>query len=1189
MQSNTAALSASCLQTVLNTKDQILTHLLNPFHRHNALGLALNDLADLFSSGNCAFFRVVKNDPGLMELVASSNRWWQHTPGSNVRLPTTAAKESGLTAWSATQTAPVRLNHDAINASAYKGQDSHRTHLGGHSLFSFLAIPITGFAGEFYGLLKFENKLDHNNTPSPQLQFTLDDERMAVMLANTIVAVDSLQPPIAHNREIAMSLTRHMHSHATWADVLKSLIEKTVRLLNADRGDFAWWIASTGGLAYAVQYGPSTNKAATIGQPVPLCSFVRAVFMETEVDYRLNNNVCPSDTPYYELHDSTKSEIAVRIDLNGNPVGVLNVESFKPHAFSIEEHLPMLRDLAVHAALVVQKTQRDRLIQSAIEHEGPPETILQPILEGVMESCGFDAGILYRHDKNSDTLNVAASHHPPSAKRSDFDPRHFTHSLHKPSFARCAFELPGHSDVLILRDPANHESVDKEALMAWNIKSDLVGYPISFRGRNWGCFVLWTCERNFPRVLPTPLKLNDFARMAAAKIAYWEAQQQIAEQQYFYEALSDSSPLYVVTKRVTTWKSDDQPIPEGVDPKIKFEYEWANQSFRNYVKARNLKEIRGQTDWNFFPPDHALQYYRGDLDALLTGSVTEQREVIIAPKDNKPRHIVVWKKAFDVPGRPRHLHVVFWDRTREEEIDSERQHLLEEKETLIRDIIHRVKNCFYYAHDIVSDDLRNIAHESDRRPLEQCCLRLAYSEMLLTHLYQRGVARPVSMRAFLTQVVELVRRSMEPQSPLPGVEVQIDIDDSATFNEKAAQYCALILTELVANAYRHAFPGPLGGTIVVELNRSEQQWRLIVRDDGVGVKGPTSIRTPTRGLGLVERLVRHLGGTFEIDPIDPFGFERGTTCCVKFHETTKGHRPNVTLAGAQSQAPTVLIVEDEVVQAVRLETILKEDGFHVVGTVSTVEDATRLIKNLSPSVVLADICLGDSKSDRYAGLDLWALTQHESPGVPFVMMTHVPWNDTVLDERMASMPKVPLIVKSVSMGDQVRLEVRKALLSRIEGKSIFVCYSHQDTFYCEELLKHLRNLSDLQVWSDHMIEPGDEWKSKIAVALRSSIAAVLLVSADFQTSPFIQQFELPVLLRRANARGTIIIPIMLLRCDTRVPSGENLADFQFVANTITEPVAKRERWEQQEVWYEVRRKIEQTLGVLGAEGELRAN
>jgi hypothetical protein len=98
---------------------------------------------------------------------------------------------------------------------------------------------------------------------------------------------------------------------------------------------------------------------------------------------------------------------------------------------------------------------------------------------------------------------------------------------------------------------------------------------------------------------------------------------------------------------------------------------------------------------------------------------------------------------------------------------------------------------------------------------------------------------------------------------------------------------------------------------------------------------------------------------------------------------------------------------------------------------------------------------------------------------------------------------------------------------------VFISYSHADERWKNRLVRHLRVFAaqgDLAAWDDSQIEAGSDWKAAIDAALAEADVAVLLVSADFLTSPFILDHEVARILERRKAEGVRVVPLLVAPC-----------------------------------------------------------
>jgi Domain of unknown function (DUF4268)/TIR domain len=142
---------------------------------------------------------------------------------------------------------------------------------------------------------------------------------------------------------------------------------------------------------------------------------------------------------------------------------------------------------------------------------------------------------------------------------------------------------------------------------------------------------------------------------------------------------------------------------------------------------------------------------------------------------------------------------------------------------------------------------------------------------------------------------------------------------------------------------------------------------------------------------------------------------------------------------------------------------------------------------------------------------------------------------------------------------------------------VFVSYSHADARWLDRLRVHLKPLvrdGAIALWEDTQIMPGTPWREEIRRALDRARVAVLFITADFLASDFISSNELPPLLKAAEEKGTLILPVILK--PSRFEKTEGLANFQAV-NSPSKPLSSLPPDRREELWVRLSGIIEDAL------------
>lgn len=198
---------------------------------------------------------------------------------------------------------------------------------------------------------------------------------------------------------------------------------------------------------------------------------------------------------------------------------------------------------------------------------------------------------------------------------------------------------------------------------------------------------------------------------------------------------------------------------------------------------------------------------------------------------------------------------------------SERQKddLIREKAILLQEIQHRVANSLQIIASVLMLSARKVQSSETRLHLHD-----AHSRVMSIAAVQRQLAvassDTVALRAYFTQLCESLGASMIHDRR--QIAMQVTADDSVVDADTSVSL-GLIVTELVINALKHAFPADRIGKIVIDYRSYEGGWILSVTDNGVGMPAKGTNIEPGLGTSIVEALANKLRAHVMIDDAHP--------------------------------------------------------------------------------------------------------------------------------------------------------------------------------------------------------------------------------------------------------------------------------------------------------------------------------
>ncbi|MFA6403997.1 MAG: histidine kinase dimerization/phosphoacceptor domain -containing protein [Salinivirgaceae bacterium] len=188
---------------------------------------------------------------------------------------------------------------------------------------------------------------------------------------------------------------------------------------------------------------------------------------------------------------------------------------------------------------------------------------------------------------------------------------------------------------------------------------------------------------------------------------------------------------------------------------------------------------------------------------------------------------------------------------------------LEEKEVLIKEIHHRVKNNLQIISSIINLQSMRIKNKAVNEIFDEMQRRILAISSIHQKLYQSESVASINMDEYLTEVVESIHTAFSNPQIIVAYEIEIK---NVSMDIDAAISIGLIVNELTTNAYKYAFTENLYNLLTIKLlNTSENHFVLEVHDNGKGLpEGFNLSKSNSLGLRMVSLLTRQLNGIISI-------------------------------------------------------------------------------------------------------------------------------------------------------------------------------------------------------------------------------------------------------------------------------------------------------------------------------------
>ncbi len=275
----------------------------------------------------------------------------------------------------------------------------------------------------------------------------------------------------------------------------------------------------------------------------------------------------------------------------------------------------------------------------------------------------------------------------------------------------------------------------------------------------------------------------------------------------------------------------------------------------DHVVGRSLGSV-GAGEWD--APQLAVL-----LKATAAGfSVVDGYEMALRQSGAGDRRVLIEAHQLEYVGAEhRRILLAVSDVTLARATEKANAELLHEKAMRLQEVQHRIANSLQIIASILMQSARRIQSEEARHHIQDAHHRVLSLAAVQRYLIVADV-ETVALRPYLTHLCESLAASMIPE---PGqISLVVEVDDTV-LPANASVSVGLLVTELVINALKHAFPDQRKGVIRIQYAKDGSGWHLNVNDDGVGMPPADPPAKAGLGTSIVEALARQLQATVSLD------------------------------------------------------------------------------------------------------------------------------------------------------------------------------------------------------------------------------------------------------------------------------------------------------------------------------------
>lgn len=349
------------------------------------------------------------------------------------------------------------------------------------------------------------------------------------------------------------------------------------------------------------------------------------------------------------------------------------------------------------------------------------------------------------------------------------------------------------------------------------------------------------------------------------------AKQKLKKSESRLQGIIESQTNYVI-------RTDLEGYYTYYNPKFRNEFAWIHEN-KELVGLHGMESI--------------MEYHHERVREVVEACLENPGEVfqveIDKPGKNDTVKTTLWDFVCitDSEGNPSEIQCVGIDITEKKASEMKLRASLEEKEVLLSEIHHRVKNNLAIVSSMMQLQAFQESNEEVEKRLYDSIFRISTIATIHEILYRSGSFSKMGFNEIIRKLIHNIDKVLNPEKEIVNQIEQTSIQ----LNINQAIPCAIIINEVITNIYKHAFTDRENGRIEVQIYEENEKITLTIRDNGIGL--PESFEDgskETLGLQLVDILTDQLKGESRFERLNP-----GTSFTLTFKKADVSGIGNASL------------------------------------------------------------------------------------------------------------------------------------------------------------------------------------------------------------------------------------------------------------------------------------------------------